>query len=205
MQGEDSAEDVRENLFREFNIQAELNEAGSQHILEARTASYRERTTPPETLGYIYLDWAPFGTVLDLIEDAPHEIQFPEPFLWLIFRGLAEALHVEYTGLAVARDHPPLADSTLMNHHLPRREGWESLVNTDIKLGNVVLNHSQTDYYPAYKTVQLIDFGCTKPESFREDPLTKREGGRSDGEFLHIATDGCRPPVSLSISSHPLS
>jgi hypothetical protein len=202
VQVDDSLEGIKSSVFKEYRIQSELNEAGSQHILNARTASCRERPTSPTFLGYIYLDWAPFGSLDDLLENAPTGKQFPEPFLWLIFRGLAEALHVQLTGLAVAPNDPPQEESTRRNNQLLRRDGWEVVVNTDIKLGNIVLGHSQRDHYPAYKTVQLIDFGIAIPEGRYTYIPSNEDDDESDGACIARGTEGCRPPVSLSIPSH---
>lgn len=197
VQGEDNIAEIQKYVFKEYGIQALLNEAGSQHILKARAKSFRHRPTSPSHLGYLYLDWAPFGSLSDFNGAAPREKQFPEPFLWLIFRGLVEALHVQQTGLAVAPDHPSKEDSTQENHDLPKKDGWVGIVNTDIKLDNVVLNHSQPDHYPAYKTAQVVDFGIARLETHLAKDGFKRHNGEKVGPYIGFGTPGSQPPVSL--------
>ncbi|KAH7408704.1 kinase-like domain-containing protein [Phaeosphaeria sp. MPI-PUGE-AT-0046c] len=190
VQGEDNMSSIRDIIFREYNWQKWLNGAHSAHILEARARSYRSRATAPRHLGYIYLDWAPYGSLSDLICNSPPSRQFPEPMLWLIFRGLAEALHVHYTGWQPGRAHPPPHLRTLQNSALLMYTGWGSLVNTDIKLANVVLGQSRPDFYPAYKTAQMIDFGLVVPETSYID----REAKKRNGRYREIGTPGSRPP-----------
>jgi hypothetical protein len=78
VQGEFNIEDVQNTIGREYRIQELLGHANSPHILQARAWSYRTRTRAPGTLargprilGYIFLEWAPFGSLFDLIRTPP--------------------------------------------------------------------------------------------------------------------------------------
>ena len=123
--------------------------------------------------------------------------QFPEPLLWIIFRALAEALHTMLTGHTIAHNDPPDHQRDLPNAVLPRVPGWQSIVNTDIKLGNVVLGHAQDGYYPAYKTPKMIDFGLAFDDNRYPDRNSKKRSGRPV-RYRQIGTRGSVPPVSLA-------
>ncbi|KAF1917545.1 kinase-like domain-containing protein [Ampelomyces quisqualis] len=205
VQGESNMAEINEYVGREFRIQNSLNQIENPNILVARSWSHRQRPTAPPFLGYIFLDWAPFGSLLDHVREAQarnanpslRNKQFPEPLLWLIFRGLAETLYVMRTGRTIAPDEPTEAESRLGNGALIPSPGWRPLVNTDIKLGNVVFSHAQKDHYPAYKTTKMIDFGNTGYAGRFRDERSKREATAVPGKygpFFHIGTPGIRPP-----------
>jgi hypothetical protein len=63
----------------------------------------------------------------------PGSKQLPEPYLWQIFRGLAEVLHVCQTGLTVPKNQPTHNNKTV-NIALPTVDGWRPIVIPDIKL-----------------------------------------------------------------------
>ncbi|KAF3044247.1 hypothetical protein E8E11_007822 [Didymella keratinophila] len=76
----------------------------------------------------------------------------PEPYLWRMFRGLAEALHAIHHGGVVSKGtHED-------NLCIPVGD-WVPVINPDVKLANVVLGDAHSDYCPAYKRPQMIDFG----------------------------------------------
>jgi hypothetical protein len=114
--------------------------------------------------------------------------------LWLIFRALAEALYMMRTGLPITRHEPLAANRGLPNAQLPQAPRWQPYVNTDIKLANVVIGPA-TDWYPAYKTPLMIDFGhtylATKFETRDSKKLTQRPL-----VWRGIGTPGDRPPVN---------
>lgn len=90
----------------------------------------------------------------------PRGKQIPEAFIWVIFRGLVEALHLLLTGEApdpdaVQQNPPQFLSNQDLRHTYPH---WEPVVHRDIKVQNVVLSTS-TEQYPAFKTPKLIDFG----------------------------------------------
>jgi hypothetical protein len=70
IQGEVNRDTARDMIAREYDMQRLVNLANSPHILRARGASSRETGTPPIGLGYLYLDWAPYGSLRDLVESA---------------------------------------------------------------------------------------------------------------------------------------
>jgi hypothetical protein len=69
-QGERSLRDIHTGIFTEYNIQHRLSQVGCPHILRALTTSYRQRATYPYFIGYLYLQWAPFRTLHELIDPA---------------------------------------------------------------------------------------------------------------------------------------
>jgi hypothetical protein len=136
----------------------------------------------------------------------PSQRQFPEPFLWLMFRALAEALHVMRTGLSVPHTQPTEAMSTIKNTALPKAPEWRPIVNTDIKLPNVVLGNPQPNRYPAYKTLKMIDFGLAFDDNRYRYGRSKElppELQRNPAATLYkeIGTSGSRPPVRFIPSS----
>lgn len=131
---------------------------------------------------------------MKLIEERKR--QFPEPMLWLIFRGLAEALYMMRTGRSIAHHEPLEANRGIPNAHLPTAPHWQPYVNTDIKLPNVVLGHS-TNWYPAYKTPLMIDFGNATPTTtFPNRNSKKLQGPTRPVTYKEIGTPGERAPVS---------
>lgn len=66
VQGEPDPLSLQQNVFREFQIQQSL-QAQCNNILNARAYSTRPRDTAPQHLGYLYMDWAPYGSLSDLI------------------------------------------------------------------------------------------------------------------------------------------
>lgn len=99
--------------------------------------------------------------------------------LWLIFCALAEALYVISTGFMIAPHEPTKADSKTLDNNLAIRPGFQSIVNTDIKLMNVGLSHPQPTHYPAYKTAKMIDFGIAELTTKWPDKNSKHINGRS--------------------------
>jgi hypothetical protein len=73
IQGELNLEGVQSAIGAEFRIQELLGQANSPHILQARAWSFRNRALAvgPRILGYIFLEWAPFGSLYDLIHTPP--------------------------------------------------------------------------------------------------------------------------------------
>ncbi|KAJ4363432.1 hypothetical protein N0V83_009725 [Neocucurbitaria cava] len=100
--------------------------------------------------------------------------QLPEPFLWLIFRGLAEALLVMETGTTIDKDSPA---NEYGRSDQPSAQEWNPMINVDIKPMNVILGESQRDFYPAYKTAKMIDFGLCHPSNRFTVEATKHETG----------------------------
>jgi serine/threonine protein kinase len=117
----------------------------------------------------------------------PGSKQLPEPYLWQIFRGLAEVLHVCQTGLTVPKNHPTHNNKTV-NIALPTVDGWRPIVNPDIKLGNVVLGQALPEHYPAYKIAKMIDFGLAFNDNRYNTAASKRA--------QRIGTEGLCPPAS---------
>ena len=114
--------------------------------------------------------------------------------LWLIFRGLAECLHMMYTGRTVAHNEPTFANKGMRNANLPRAAGWQSLTNVDIKTRNVVIGLPTPDWYPSYKTALMIDFGHTAHNMYPN--RVSKLGSIRPVRYKGIGTAGCRPPVS---------
>jgi serine/threonine protein kinase len=109
----------------------------------------------------------------------------PEAFIWLVFRGLAEALFLLNTGEEVKE--AALTGQTL-SLQLRRAvlNGWDPVIHTDIKPMNIVLGDPLTSF-PAFKTAKLIDFGCCLSESQHMRQVR--------GNMHQIGTPGHRPPV----------
>jgi serine/threonine protein kinase len=123
--------------------------------------------------------------------------QLPEPFLWIVFRELAEALHHMHTGLTVASNQPTDRDRNKTNNQLPRKKSWRSVVNTDIKPQNVVLSHARDDYYPSYKTPSMIDFGLAFNDNRYKNTASKKLPGPR-ASYQSIGTRGFPPSVRSS-------
>lgn len=89
---------------------------------------------------------------------------------------------------------PPEAEAQTSNSTLVAADGWQPMVNTDIKLGNVVLSHPRANHYPAYKTTKMIDFGNSEFAIHLRDQDSKRANNKARS-YLQIGTPGSRPPV----------
>ncbi|KAF2821498.1 hypothetical protein CC86DRAFT_105068 [Ophiobolus disseminans] len=97
------------------------------------------------------------------------------------------------TGRAIAPNRPTDLERNTPNSHLLTVVGWRPIVNTDIKLGNIVLGHTQPGHYPAYKTPKMTDFGL----AFDNNKFWNRETKKSHNRpvwYYHIGTQGSRPP-----------
>ncbi|CAO2651441.1 Nn.00g040110.m01.CDS01 [Neocucurbitaria sp. VM-36] len=163
---------VQLDIENEFKHQRALSFRDCASMLDTYGYSIRERLQVPH-LGYIYMDYAAFGdlrSLIDRLKKEPNK-QLPEPYLWLIFRGLAEALLLMETGMAIDRNAPEQEDQPI---YYPRN--WQPIVNPDIKTLNVILSEAQNDFYPAYKTAKMIDFGLCF-----SDPNKKGRGGGTPG------------------------
>lgn len=90
------------------------------------------------------------------------------------------------TGNTVTKDQP-----TEVGEDLPTLEGWTPIVNADIKLANLVLNDAHANYYPAYKTLQMIDFGLAFNDNRLHNEAEKHV-------WTTYGTRGHCPPVSVS-------
>ena len=124
--------------------------------------------------------------------------QLPEAFIWIVFRGLAEALYMLFSGKAIAIDQPNEASAKVKDPALrvqARIDGWRPIVNTDIKMANVVLTDPGATF-PAYKTPKMIDFG----NCFDTDTVVERHT-RERG----VGTPGWRPPVRCYFPGHVFS
>ncbi|KAL5119268.1 hypothetical protein ACEQ8H_002755 [Pleosporales sp. CAS-2024a] len=211
IQGGPQANHIRTITQKEHDVQKELQTA-SENILKVRGWSYRRpASNRPPHLGYLYMDWAPYGSLWNLVcrtydANSPEDVrQIPEPMIWLIFRGLAEALHSLHTGLPIAHDRPTETESSMANSALLTRHGWQPYTNVDIKLMNVVMSHANPNWYPAYKTPLMIDFGETRRNAY-PDRASKKDGNR----YKHIGTRGERPPEQYrpphpKYANHPLA
>lgn len=70
---------------------------------------------------------------------------------------------------------------------------WRSIINTDIKLENVVLSQP-IERYPAYPVAKMMDFGiCVRSQNPKEKiKFTEKAGG----------TAGLEPPVRTHSRKH---
>lgn len=75
------------------------------------------------------------------------------------------------------------------------KQGWDPIINPDIKLANVVLGPAQDDHYPAYKTVKMIDFGQVFPDEYVEEGWVL--------EKYATGTARICPPVSCTSTREP--
>lgn len=91
------------------------------------------------------------------------------------------------TGTTIDKDSPA-------NEYVPRdqpsAQEWNPMINVDIKPMNVILGEPQRDFYPAYKTAKMIDFGLCHPSNRFTVEATKHKTG----------TPGFWPPVSAFFS-----
>jgi hypothetical protein len=114
---------------------------------------------------------------------AQFSIQLPEPFIWLTFRGLAEALYVLHTGYAIPAAEPD-RPSNIENGDLPLAPEWSRRYNVDIKPPNVVVTEPDAEWpYPAFKVAKMIDFGLVYTERVLAE------------HHKQMGTGGFRPPV----------
>ncbi|EFQ87014.1 hypothetical protein PTT_17612 [Pyrenophora teres f. teres 0-1] len=101
IQGEKTAQMIRKNMKYEFDLHERLTRKGCRHIVDVYGVSYRRGHSPP-MLGYVYMEYAPFGDLRRLLDKhgARNEntVQIPESMLWHIFRSAAEALLLMQTG-----------------------------------------------------------------------------------------------------------
>ncbi|KAF2657262.1 kinase-like protein [Lophiostoma macrostomum CBS 122681] len=182
VQGHHQVDEAQRLLTKEVRVHRAISGKGCLHILDCYGSSIRQRVKFPKGLSYIYMDYAPFGDLNELIEKYQRlQKQMPEVFIWLVFRGLAEALFLLLTGDVVDRvalsGHPSKRD--LRRY---RVRNWDSMVHNDIKPMNVVLGNSTTKY-PAFKTAKLIDFGnCSQSWT------------QTRGNMIENGTPGYRPP-----------
>ncbi|KAF2028182.1 hypothetical protein EK21DRAFT_70264, partial [Setomelanomma holmii] len=180
--GHPNLDGVKHEIRNEFRFHWKLSQRQCPHILDVCGRSVRPRELDPQ-LGYLYMSWAPYGSLYDLLrklQDDPkqvdHRKQLPEPYLWHIFRALVEGLYVCQTGLTVAKDQPA-RDTKIKNLDLPKAPGWRPIVNPDIKLPNVVLAQPLQGYYPAYKAIKMIDFGLAFDDNRYSNEAAKTARG----------------------------
>ncbi|KAH7558587.1 hypothetical protein BM1_04724 [Bipolaris maydis] len=168
---------VEKCLNREYdNAHKKLSNISCAHILKAYGSAIRRRASAPQ-LGYIFMEYAEHGDLGDYL--AKHALENPgkqlaEPFLWLVFRAMVEAVFVMALGRRVPK-HLPL-DSYGKGLNLEPVEGWKPIINPDIKTYNIVLAAPQPDYYPAYPTPKMIDFGLCFDDGYFDDPKRKELG-----------------------------
>ncbi|KAF2634767.1 kinase-like protein [Massarina eburnea CBS 473.64] len=181
-------------IVRGRRLQAEANgneyfEEGNQQssIAECYGQSDRRREGSGVHLGYGYLEYCPFGDLGQLI-DRKGDQQFPELFIWLVFRGLAKALLILHCGRSIA-DEEPAQEEVRENTQL-EDEDWEPQVNLDIKTRNICLGGNDT-VYPAFKMPKMIDFGETYGTVEDAIDITRDRG-----------TDGWRAPEAQT-GPHP--
>jgi hypothetical protein len=67
IQGERSLAHVNSTIGREHNLQNLLNPLGCVNILKTHGFGSRTRLTQPLFLGYLYLEWAPWDSLQDLV------------------------------------------------------------------------------------------------------------------------------------------
>ena len=87
------------------------------------------------------------------------------------------------TGTVIEKDAPAQENGQV--HYPP---DWLPIVNLDIKPMNVMLSEAQDDFYPAFKTAKMIDFGLCFNENKHIIDETQRHG---------VGTQGYWPPVSF--------
>jgi hypothetical protein len=75
IQGDDDTDWAEEEVRQEYAMQRFANLANSPHILRTRGYSLRYPGFPPTGLSYLYLDWAPYGSLFDLV----NEVRWAEP------------------------------------------------------------------------------------------------------------------------------
>ncbi|KAF2657261.1 kinase-like protein [Lophiostoma macrostomum CBS 122681] len=190
IQGYNDRFNLHHFLKAETDAHAKVSTQRCPHILRCHGCSKRSRARLP-LLGYIYLDYAPFGNLSDFIRSYKETYtnkQIPEAFIWIVFRGLAEALYVLSTGKLATPDSPRKRTE---NRHLRTSPGWGKLVHRDIKPLNIVLAEATTRY-PAFKTPQLIDFGTAHMASGEDDFMSLSRD--EDKPRIARGTKGYRPP-----------
>ncbi|KAF3008431.1 hypothetical protein E8E13_002654 [Curvularia kusanoi] len=161
--GDGDLENLRYHVGNEVGPHKRLAALGSNYIIGYIADSERRREVVPH-LAYIYSEYAPYGDLKGLWEKVhsdPDMKQLPEPYVWHIFRALAEGLHAMHYGVVPG---PGVSSEDLGEV----KEPWRSIIDPDIKLENFVVCEPQADYYPTYKTIKKIDFGCVIPESLMD-------------------------------------
>ena len=68
IQGEKSLAHVQRTVRKEWILQRMLKPLGCVNILNACGYGSRQRPTQPLALGYLYLEWAPWGSLQDLVK-----------------------------------------------------------------------------------------------------------------------------------------
>jgi hypothetical protein len=64
--GDRTVEEVQHEIMREFECHMTLTQRQCHHILGAYGSSTRKRDHGPH-LGYLYMEWAPYGSLHDMI------------------------------------------------------------------------------------------------------------------------------------------
>ncbi|CAA9963181.1 S-TKc domain containing protein [Pyrenophora teres f. maculata] len=128
---------------------------------------------------------------LDYIQEFS-TVQIPEPMLWHIFWGAAEAWLLMQTGHTIDEDQPE-EPNPFFQVTQEDSGPWAPIVNTDIKHMNIVLGDAVQDYYPAYKMPKMIDFGLGHDDNRYPN---KRSKLNRDGTWktAHRGTPGWNPP-----------
>ncbi|KAA8617739.1 S-TKc multi-domain protein [Pyrenophora tritici-repentis] len=184
MIGENSLANLEQAMAVEYDCHNSLSATECPHILDIYGCSLRPRLHPPH-LGYLYIEYAEHGDLWDLLDHLkknPGE-QLPEPYIWLIFRGMLEAVFAMTCGTAIPKNLP--SDQSGLGLEDRFGPGWEPFINPDIKPENIVLARPQDGYYSGYLTAKMIDFRVTYTERRFESSQVKGGG---------IGTRGWGPP-----------
>ncbi|KAA8617745.1 S-TKc domain containing protein [Pyrenophora tritici-repentis] len=84
VQGERTEKSLLDTMQPEIDLHQRLTTKGCRHIVDFYAASYRIRRIPP-ILGYVYMEYAPFGDLHDLVDKhhsrKENTVQIPEPML----------------------------------------------------------------------------------------------------------------------------
>ncbi|KAF2247429.1 kinase-like protein [Trematosphaeria pertusa] len=152
----------------------------------------------------MYSDYAPSGD-LELIFDyyAPRDAtdktetsetpkQIPEPFIWLVFYALAEALFALNTGVC-AKTGGADTGTSLDDIRKKKKGPWTSHQHADIKPKNIFLA-SPEDPYGAYPKPLLGDFDVAQPIRSQSASARRQERG----------TPGWKAPETENKDLHPV-
>lgn len=145
----------------------------------------------------IYSDYMPRGDLQDLIlhyyaNGGPHlEEQVPEPFIWLVFLNLAEALYAFNTG-ECARDIEAAGRDLHERRNTRSRKQWTEQIHRDIKPRNIFLDQPREPYL-AYPKPVLADFDLMVQAPTEEGMAAFKVGGDRIG-----GTPGYIAPVRYS-------